>query len=96
MLQRCTLQILHGDERLPVLFANVINRANVGVIQRGRRLRFTLEAAQGLRIAGNLIGQELQCDKTVQPRIFRLEDDAHTAAPEFLDDAVVRDGLSDH
>jgi hypothetical protein len=66
------------------------------VIQGGRRLRFTLESAQGLRIAGNLIGQELQCDKTVQPRIFRLEDDAHTAAPEFLDDTVVRDGLSDH
>ena len=33
MLQRRAVQKLHGKERLPVHFANVVNRANVGVIQ---------------------------------------------------------------
>ncbi len=44
MLQRHAVQKLHGDECLPVLFPNVINRADIGVIQRRCGLRFALKA----------------------------------------------------
>ena len=32
----------------------------------------------------------------MQPSILGLVDHAHTAATEFLDDAVMRNGLADH
>ena len=48
MLQRHPVQKLHGDEGLAVLLANVINRANVGVIQCGCSLGFALEAGKRL------------------------------------------------
>ncbi len=44
MLQRHPVQKLHGDERLSLLFANVIDRADIGVIQCGCGLGFALKA----------------------------------------------------
>ena len=37
--KRFTFQILHGDERTAILFTDVVNGANIRVIQRGGRLR---------------------------------------------------------
>ena len=66
------------------------------MVQRGSGLGFTLEAAEGLRIAGHFIGQEFQRDKTVEPGVFGFVDHTHPAATEFFDNAVVRNGLVDH
>src|SRR5271157_3495548 len=96
MLQRQPFQKLHGDKGLPVLLANVINRADVRMVQRRRGLGFALKARQRLRIAGHFLGQELERDKAMQPRVLGLVDDAHAAASKLFDDAVVRDGLADH
>ena len=65
MLQRHPLQKFHGDEGTPVLFADVVNGANVGMIQSRCRLRLTLKASQAVRIEGDLFGQELKSDETV-------------------------------
>ena len=56
VLQGDAVQKLHGDERLPVLLANVVNGADVGVSQREAGLRFALEPGECLRVAGNLLG----------------------------------------
>src|ERR1035441_6134193 len=90
--QRLAVEKLHGDERLSVLLANVVNRANIGVIQCGRGLRFASKASQCLRVASNFIGQELEGYKTMEPGVFRLIDNTHTTAAELFDDAVGRDG----
>jgi hypothetical protein len=45
MLQRLPFQQLHGDERLPLELVNVVNRANVRVIERTRGARLALEAS---------------------------------------------------
>src|SRR5690242_19759369 len=66
------------------------------MVQGGSRLSFPLEPTQGLRIAGNFIGQELQGYETVQPCILGFVDDTHSSATDFLDDAVVRNGTLDH
>jgi len=66
------------------------------MVERGGRLGFALEAAERLRIASHLIGQEFQRHKAVQPCVFRLVNHAHTAATELLNDAVMRDGLAEH
>ncbi len=44
---------------------------------------------------GNLLRQELESDETMQPRVLSLIDNTHPTAAQFLDDAIVRDGLAD-
>ncbi len=95
MLQRHAVQKLHGDERFAVLFPNVINRADVWVVQCGRGLSLALKAGECLRFTGNLLRQELESDETMQPRVLSLIDNTHPTAAQFLDDAIVRDGLAD-
>src|SRR5580692_2221664 len=95
-LQRHAVKKFHGDEGFSVLLANIMNRANVGMVQRGRRLSFALKSGESQRVAGDVFGQELQGDKTMQPNILRFVDHAHAAAAESLNDAVVRDGLAEH
>ena len=36
------------------------------MIQSGSRLRFALEAGQGLRIAGHFVGEKLEGDETME------------------------------
>src|SRR5271169_2105956 len=55
VFQGRAVQILHGNESLPIFLADVIDRADVRMVQGGSSLRFTLEAAKGLRIFGHLI-----------------------------------------
>jgi hypothetical protein len=54
-----------------------------------------MEASHGLRVAGDIVGQELQGDESVQTSVLGLVDNAHAAAPEPFEDAVVRDRLPD-
>jgi hypothetical protein len=42
-----------------------------------------------------VIGKKFQSDKAAQLRVFRFVDNAHSTATEFVDDAVVRDCLTD-
>ncbi len=49
VLQGHAIEILHGDKRLAVLLANVVNRADVGMVQRRSRLRLALKASERLR-----------------------------------------------
>jgi hypothetical protein len=96
VLQRHPVQKLHGDEGLSVLVVDLINRADVGMVQCRRGLSFPLKAGQGLRIFGNLVRQELQGDEAVQLYVLGLVDHTHPAAAKFVDDAIVRNSLADH
>ena len=96
VLQGHAVQKFHGDECLAVLLANVVDGADVGMVQRGRGLGFALKTSECLRVAGNFLGQELEGNEAMQPRVLSLVDHAHPAATELLDDAVMRNGLADH
>ena len=80
----------------PSCFADVVDGADVGMVQSGSGARFAPEALEGLRIAGDIVGQKFQSDEAAQARVFGFVDDAHAAAAELFDDAVVRDGVADH
>ena len=95
VLERLAVEKFHGDEGLAVLFADVVNGADVGMVERGGRLRFALETGEGLGIAGDILRQKFQRDETLEARVFGLVDDTHASAAEFFDDAVMRDGLAD-
>jgi hypothetical protein len=60
------LEQFHGDERTAFEFTNIVNRADVRVIQRGCRARFAAKALDGLRILGNIVGQEFQRDIPIE------------------------------
>src|SRR5260370_15592279 len=96
MLQRQSVQELHGDERLAILLADVVDRADVGMVERGSGLRFALKAGQGLRVARDLIWQELQCNRAAKASVLCLVDDAHATAAEFFKDGVMRNGATDN
>jgi hypothetical protein len=81
---------------LRILLADVVDSADVGMIEGGGGLCLSTEAAERLRIARHFVRQELQSDETVQASVLGLVNYAHTATTELLDDAVVRDGLVDH
>jgi hypothetical protein len=66
------------------------------MVQSRSSLRLTLEASQSLRIVGHIVGQKLEGNKTMQPRILGLVNDTHPSPAEFFDDAVVRDCPADH
>jgi hypothetical protein len=42
------------------------------MIQRRSGLRLALKAGEGLRVPSNIVRQELERDKAVQARVFRL------------------------
>jgi hypothetical protein len=85
-----TFQKLHGNEGLPFEFADVVNRTDVGMIEPGGRLGFTLETFQSLAILGQSLRQELERDKPVQPGVFGFVNYTHATGAQLLQDAVVR------
>jgi len=96
MFQRDTVQKLHRNESLAILLPDVVNRANIRMVQGGSSLRLALESRQRLSISGNFCGQELQSDETMEPGVFGFIDHTHPTAAELLQNAIVRDGLAEH
>ena len=82
-------------KRLPILLADFVDGADIGMVQSGGGLRLAAGSAQAPEGLGDIIGQEFQGDKATESGVLGLVDHAHTAAAELLDDAVVRDGLAD-
>ena len=81
---------------LPILLANVVNRADVGMIQSRSGLGLAVETLQCLRRPWRPLQAGTSGPQNGQPGVLGLVHHTHPAAPELLDDAVVRDGLADH
>jgi len=77
------------------VFADFVDGANVGVIERRGCLCLAPESLERLRIISNIRRQKLESDEPVQNGVLGLVHNAHAATTEFLDDAVVRDGLAE-
>ena len=94
MLERLPLEMLHHNEVPAILLPDLVNRADVRVIQRRRGACFPLKSLQRIWIARQFLGQELQGDVAAEARVLSLVDDSHSAATEFLDDFVVGNDLA--
>ena len=93
VLQGLAVEKFHGDEGFAVGFADIVNRADVGMVQGGCGLSFSLEAREGLRVFRDVVRQEFQCYETVETDILGFVHDAHATAAEAFQDAIVREGL---
>ena len=65
--QGLALQVLHDEVDQVVLGSDVVEGADVGVVQRGDRAGLPLEARARLGGPGQLRGEELDGDHAVQP-----------------------------
>ena len=60
MLERRAIEKFHRDKGAAVLFADVMYRTDIGVVQRGGRAGFPLEAIEGLGIPCNVVREKFQ------------------------------------
>ena len=87
--QGLTLEQLHDDELSAIRrLADVVNRADVRMAERGDCPRFPLEALQGLGVGGQRLREDLQGDGPVKSCIVGTIDLAHAAAADRRADLV--------
>ncbi len=96
MLQRRPFQKLHGDEGLGLVTADLVNGADVGMVQGRGGPSLTAKTLERLRVLGEVIGQELQRDIAPELRVFGFVNHSHATAAQLFGNPVVRDGLIDH
>ena len=80
--QRFTLQVFEHQVAVAFVSADVVERANVGMIDRRNRARFDLKPF------GKLAGQQFHRDNTAEPRISGLVHLAHTARTDGCQDLI--------
>jgi hypothetical protein len=80
VLQRLAVEQFHDQEPLTVVLADVEERADVRVVERGGDARLALEAVHRLLIARQLRRQDLDRDLPAEARVLGAIDDAHPAA----------------
>ena len=90
------IEKLHCDERPSLVLTDLVNGADIWMVQAGGRARLATKALEYLGIASDVVRKELQGDKAPQFGIFGLVDHAHTAAAELFNDAVMGNSLADH
>src|SRR6266478_7971411 len=93
MPERLPLQQFHGDEGSPIGLVNLVDRADVGMVQRGRGFGLTLKTAESLCVVGELFRKELRSYVATEFQVFRLVDDAHAPAADPAEDAVMGNSL---
>ena len=97
LLERLAVAIGHREKHPAVgRFLDVVNRADVDVIDRRGRARFLKEASLRVGVAHELRREELERHEAAKPEVLGLVDHTHPAGADLGDDAIVRDGLADH
>ena len=95
VLESLSLEQLHGDKRPAFEFSNVVNRADVGMIERGCSARFAAESLDCLRDPGNVVGEEFQRNAPAEARVLGSVNHAHPAAAKLFQDVVVGQRAAD-
>ena len=86
--ERLPLQVLHHEELHAVLRPDVVERADVRVIQGRDHAAFELEALSQPVVHVGGTAQDLDGNPTIEASIARAIDVAHTSGTEFRQDFV--------
>ena len=92
--ERLPLQQFHGDEGSPIGLVDLVDGADVRVVQGGRSFGLPLETRESLCVVGEFVGKELQGDVAAELQVFRLIHHAHAPAADPAEDAVMGDRLT--
>ena len=88
LAQRLAFQKFRDDIRRAIVLAKIMNRQDVGMIERRNRLRLLLEPQHPLRIARKRRRQHLHRHVAIEPRIPRPIHLAHAARACWCHDLV--------
>jgi hypothetical protein len=86
--ERLPLDHLHHEVMRAALVPDVVERADVRMVQRRDRLRLALEPRLELRVRRKVARQNLDRDLALEPRVLRAPDLTHTACADGRDDLV--------
>jgi hypothetical protein len=86
LLERLALEQLHRDERRRR--PDIVDGADIGMVERRGRPRFPLETFQRLRRRGDAVRQHFDGHHPVEPSVPGSIHFAHAAGPERADDFV--------
>ena len=75
---------------------DLVQRADVGMIDGGDGTGLDEEALLGIEVARQVRREELEGDRAAQTGVLCAVDDAHATAPDLLEDPVAADGRTDH
>ncbi len=90
-MERLPRNKLHDDEKLPIVFPDFMDCADIGVIQCGGNLRFLDEPGFAFLRVGQTRREKLQRDQPVKLCVLGFEDNAHAAFAELFEYLVVGD-----
>ena len=96
VLQRPAIEQFHDDEPLGSVLADVVDGADVGMVERRGDAGLALKPIQRFRIAREIGRQELQRDLAAQAHVFGTIDHAHAAGAEPLENLVVANNGPNH
>ena len=96
LLEGFTLEQFHHQKKSSLVFLNLVNGADVGVIQRGSGTCFAAEALQRLRVLVEFFREKFERHTAAKLEIFGGVEHTHAAAPELFQNAVMRESLADH
>ena len=82
MLERFPIEQFHGEKRAPVALADIVDRADVGVIDGGGRTGFAFEACHVGAVLSQILRNEFQGHIASQARIAGFPDFPHAAAAQ--------------
>ena len=89
MAQRVALDVFHRDERLTGGgLTERVDDADVGMVERGGRARFLLEAPRPRVVGAEVAGEDLDRDLASQLEVAGQINDAHAAGAELPADLV--------
>ncbi len=94
VVQVAALDVFHHQEMDAPILVGVQRGDDVGVLELSSRLDFPLEPCHGGAIAGERGGEDLQGHHASQPPVSSLEDHAHAADAQLVEDQVVTDEQS--
>src|SRR5579863_2393136 len=95
VLESGAIEKFHGDEGAAIFFADVVNGADVGVVESRGGFGFAAETLEGLAVGRELVGEKFEGDEAIEAGILRFVNHTHTATAEPFQNAVVRDGCSE-
>src|ERR1035438_2719027 len=96
MLQRLALEQLHGDKRTTFELSNVVNGADIRMVESGCGARFAAESFDRLWVLGNVDRQKFQGDIAAEAGVLGFIDYAHPTAAKFFRDVIVGDGAANN
>src|SRR5438552_1220535 len=78
------------------MFANIVNRADIRMVQNRSGSRFAEEPLDRCSVAADFGGEELQSHIASQADVFRSVHHAHSPTAQLLDHTIMRHGLTNH